>query len=73
MKIIINGKEYTFKSSPVTYDQICVLGIGKDYYYMVDYTVTYSYGKDSDKKGGTLVPGQIKHLENGMIFNVALI
>ena len=67
-KVIINGKEYQFGGSTVSYEQLVKLAFGNE---RKDYTITVSYRKGSDFENCTLLPGDQEYKDDGMIINVA--
>ena len=73
-KIIVNGSEFHTAADVLDYDAICRIAFEQEdtEYKYSGYTVTYSI-KTGGSRGmaGSLSSGDVAHVCNGMIFNVA--
>jgi Multiubiquitin len=68
--IIVNAREKKWFDKEISYDQVIVLAYGiYDPSESTSYTVTYKRGEDK-KTEGSMVPGDIIHVKDKMIFNV---
>lgn len=69
--IIVNGREKTFDSKIISFEQIVILAFGE---YSTNpnttYTITFFKGGNDNRPEGTIIEGETMKLKDGTIFNV---
>lgn len=70
VEIIVNGQVKIYEGKVIGYKDVIILAFGKfEDNPLIIYTIDYMKGENSNKEG-SMEPGDIVKIKNGMIFDV---